>query len=259
MGMLKVPNSEIRFAAKTGFLSRTLWEEFFAEGAYSWKLRQWKSFSEREYFKMHPSPTAKDTLVLNAKNPDVVKLVGADISAPPYVSQLNHDEIVTRSVLILKRQGLATSFLTESELKALNVGRERVRSAADRIKYPDMILDVGSAAKNFSVALELELTRKDYKRYYNIIGNYSTRAYADKVLFIGSSEGIFESLRKAMRENSYSSFRQPIGFVSCAEWEKAPATAPIYFSNKVTSLLEMKAESEAHGSVMSPSFCDGEK
>lgn len=88
--------------------------------------------------------------------------------------------------------------------------------AVHRIKYPDAVVEI--IGRNISsVALELEMTRKDYKRYYKIIGNYAMRAYADFVLFIGTSEGIFVSLRKALRENSYSNLNQPIGFVSAVE------------------------------------------
>ena len=244
MAFRKIPKAEIKLAAKTGFLTKSLWDEFFAEGEYSWGTRKWQSFIARGYFKKHPSPRADDTLVLNCKNRDVIKLVGAEVSAPPYISQLNHDEIVTRSVLRLQKQGLLKTFLTESELKTQNVGQQRVRSHLDRIKYPDMIVELGSQEKNLSLALELEISRKDYQRYYRAIGNYSTRTYADKILYIGSSEGIFVSLRKAMRENSYSSQRQPIGFVSSVEWEKAPSAAPIYFSDRVTSIAEMMTDLE---------------
>lgn len=242
MGVFKLPKEEIKLAAKTGFLTRDLWREFFSYGDESWKLKQWKNLLTRGHFRKHPSRRADDTLVLNYKNRDVIKLVGAEISAPPYIAQLTHDEIATRSVLRLQKQGLLKSFLTESELKTQNAGQERVRSAKDRIKYPDMIIELARKDKSISLALEIELSRKDYQRYYRAIGNYSTRTYADKVLYIGSTEGIFVSLRKAMRENSYSSHRQPIGFVSSVEWEKSPATAPIYFNDYMTSIAQINAE-----------------
>ncbi|MBY0316110.1 MAG: hypothetical protein K2Q26_11355 [Bdellovibrionales bacterium] len=253
MSAHQIPISEIKFAAKTGFLSFKLWDQYFANGAHSWRLRQWKALVIRGYFKMHPSPRAGDVLVLNPKNPKVCELVPS-ISSPPYISQLFHDEVVASSLLRLKNEGLISGFKTEGELKAQAVGTIQPKSASEAIKYPDAIVNV---ANSKSIAIEVELTRKEYKRYYKIIGNYATKQYADMILFIGNSEGIFESLRKAMRENSYPTRSQPIGFVSCEDWKSNPVTAMIHFSSHTTNMHHLHTLEIKKPFVNQPSRDDG--
>src|SRR5574338_128979 len=98
-----VPEVEIRFAAQTGFLSKQLWNEFFSQGSERWKRKQWSFFRQRELFIPHPSRFAKDILVLQRKSPVVKRIAGDSISSPPFIAQIEHDEIVARILLLLKK------------------------------------------------------------------------------------------------------------------------------------------------------------
>jgi hypothetical protein len=257
MRALKVPVEEIRFAAKTGFITKGLWDDFFAKGSYSWRRRQWNSLTERGYFRPHPSPIVTNTLVLHRKNLEVKALLGDSISSAPYVSQLNHDQILARSILTLARQNLIESFRTELELKRENIGSQKVFNLSEKTKHPDAIIEIRGPEKIHHVSLELELTKKDYKRYFQIIRTYSANSKVQRILFIARTEGVFNCLRKAMRENSYQNALKPVGFISYHEWVKDPANAPIHTSGKITSLTAIKADLQKNESANLEKISDG--
>lgn len=231
-----VPEREIRFAAKTGFLSKRLWETFFAGGTPSWKRRQWKHFVARGYFLEHPSDSVHETLVLFRKNPVVMSIVGDEISAAPIAWQYEHDETIAGILLELLRAGVIQSFVTEAELKRLQVGGRRFVESSAREKYPDAILTIGGPTASVRIALELELSRKDPKRYRQCLDAYASRKDVDRVIFIARAGIVFESLKRAMRETYYPDWERPIGFGQLDDWKKNPLTAAIQFSESKTTM-----------------------
>jgi hypothetical protein len=170
----------------------------------------------------------------------VVRLVGEDFSSPPYVSQIDHDETVARILLDLKRSGTIQSFETEMELKKAAQGTQRVRDMSERTKYPDAVIELGDGDSRQKIALELELTRKDPKRYRQCLSTYATRHDAQRVVFIARSNVIFQSLKKAMRETFYPDWERPVGFSALEEWRKDSSKAAIYFSDGATSLEQLR-------------------
>lgn len=240
---MNVPEREIKFAAKTGFLTRRMWEDFFADGTPSWRRRLWKHFLMRGFFRHHPSSLARDVLVLNRRHPLVVSLVGDEISTAPFVSQLEHDETIARIVLELSRAGIVQSFVTEMELKRVPSGGRRFVDGSALVKYPDAIVTIGGPFANVRIALELELSRKNPKRYRQCLDTYATRQDVDRVVFIARSGIIFSSLKRAMRETYYPDFERPIGFGQLDEWKKNPAVAAIEFTDHKTTM------SALHGDV----------
>lgn len=240
MKKINVPEREIRFAAKTGFLSKRLWVEFFVAGTPSWNRRLWKQFVSRGLFRPHPSALARDVLVLNRRSPVVVSIVGDEISSAPFVSQLEHDEVAARILLELMRAGIVQSFVAEAEQKRIPNGERRLAGYTAREKYPDAIVTIGGPSASLKVALELELTRKDPKRYRQCLDIYATRRDVDRVIFIARPGIIFESLKRAMRETYYPDWERPIGFGQLDEWKQSPATAPIQFSEGETTLIAIQ-------------------
>ncbi len=236
MKKINVPEREIRFAAKTGFLSKRLWEEFFAEGTPSWNRRLWKHFVGRGLFRPHPSALARDVMVLNRRNPVVMSMVGDEISTAPFVSQLEHDETVARILLDLVRAGLVRSFVTEMEQKRVPNGERRFAESTARVKYPDAIVTIGGPSERLRIALELELSRKDPKRYRQCLDTYAARKDIDRVIFIARAGIIFDSLKRAMRDTYYPDWERPIGFGQLDEWKKNPAVAAIHFSESETTM-----------------------
>ncbi len=135
------PTGEIQFAAKSGFLTRGLWHKYLCDGSNSWRHKLWASFIQQEYFKEHYSSYAKDVIVPNPKNELVKKLAGDEISSPPYISQMVHDEMVAGFVLGLQKDGLIGRFRFEPELKKLDPNPPRYGQNADRRKFPDAVIE----------------------------------------------------------------------------------------------------------------------
>lgn len=231
-----IPEAEIRFAAKSGFLTKGLWNEFFAEGGDRWRRMQWAFLSERHIFKPHRSSRASNVVVLNPKNTHVQKLVGNEISAAPFVAQLDHDELVARSLLQLSQTKAISDYQTESELRRLfPLIRNRYRPK-EREKYPDAIVQVTRGPK---VALELELTLKARRRYRQVLRTYRSRKDVGRIVFIVRSAVMFESITQAIKDTYYPLLERPIGFAWLEDWSQNPARARIDFKSTSTSVLEM--------------------
>jgi hypothetical protein len=234
-----LPKKEIRFAAKTGFLSKPIWEEFFATGSPRWRRRQWQLFLERDLFRMHPSRLPKDVLVLHRKHLAVKAVVGEAIAMPPFAPQIEHDETVARIVLSLKREAKVLACRFEAEMKREEWGEIRFTLGCDKAKYPDALIDVMERGTIVKAALEIELSRKSPKRYRQVLQAYAARKDVKYVLFVARAKTIFEGLKAAMRETYYPDWERPIGFCDLDAWLKCPGQAPIYFSERETTLERM--------------------
>lgn len=227
--------AEIECAARAGFLSRPIWNEFIATGAARWRRRCWRALRTSGIFLPHPSRFARDVLVLDRRNDVVRELVTGGISAAPFVAQIEHDEEVLRGLFRLERCGLVEGYSLEAEMKRHEL-KNRVPSAADRAKYPDAIVTLKGRREVRRVAFELEMSLKSYQRYRQMVEAYSSRVDVDAVIFICRFTATGDYLRRAMREGYYPDDERPMGFCDLHEWKKDPATAPIRFATRVQSL-----------------------
>ena len=230
------PIDEIRFAAKTGFLSKNIWRKFFAPPSKSWQSRRWRSFVASKIFVPHPSSTAKDVLVLNPENKLVVSTVRRNISSPPFVAQLQHDEIAAEGMQRLLNERVITNFLTESEQRRMFVKPEHEVDRTKKAKYPDGVLRIGSQEHGLLLALEIELTRKSRKRYQDIFTRYESLDLTTGIVFVTATSGTFSGIHKAMKAHGFNVHRCPVGFCNLEDWQKSPRTAPIKFDGWTTSL-----------------------
>lgn len=229
------PIREIKFAAKSGFLTKDLWNEFFASGSVSWRNKLWASFTNEKIFFPHYAKIASRVLVLNRRNKLVQETVGEEVVSPPFVSQLDHDEKVAKIVLGLAKDGVLTNYRLEPELKRLSSGLKRHYGSEQRDKYPDALIQL-SNEKRTKLAIELELTKKDPKRYRNIMDTYSSFQSADLVVFVVRDDRISQTIKQAMRDSYYPDLERPVGFGRLEDWIANPSTAKISFADTVTSL-----------------------
>lgn len=235
------PTAEITLAAKTGFLSKGIWLDFFANGSRSWRNAVWLSLRERGHFQPHPSTRACDVIVLNRKDDLVRRLVGKDIASPPYVSQLDHDEVCTRIALILERQGLIQSYMTEADQKRHFFGWNTSFREAKAVKFPDLLLELNCPGGKKTLAVEVELSRKNRTRYCSIFRSYRAKRDHDMVIFLARTETIFDALSRAMKDVIFPTWERPVGFGSVDEWTKNPDSAAINLSEGSTSIAKMLA------------------
>jgi hypothetical protein len=237
--MRHVPIAEVTFAAKTGFLSRSLWLDFFAKGRRSWRYFLWRAFLDRGDFLLHPASRAGDVIVPNRKSPLVRRLVGDAVALPPYISQLDHDEICAHIALTSEKSGLIHSFLTESEQKRLFFSSHRSYQEAKAVKFPDLFLELKSESAVRKVAVEVELSRKSPRRYCDIFRALRERPSHDLIVFLSRSEAIFDALARAMRDVNFPTWEQPVGFGRVDDWLKNPASAAINVHDGRTSLNQI--------------------
>lgn len=240
-----VPSREIWLAAKSGFLTKAIWNDFFGAGGVRWRNLLWSSLLKGGLFRKHPSRLAVDVLVLNPKHPMVQKMVGAEISAPPFIAQLDHDETVMRSLLVLRRERLIENFRLEPEQKRMSGVRHKNDGMAGKVKFPDALIDMGGRENRKCLALELELTPKSPKRYRQMMDSLDALKCVDKIVFVTRTKLIAGAIKSAMPDHYFSYFERPIGFVTIEDWTKNPMTAAVVFEDETTSMEQMSLEIRA--------------
>jgi hypothetical protein len=238
-----IPTKEIQFMAKSGFITWELWNEFFAYGCQAWRYRLWNQFIAEKIFFERRSENTFDVWVLNRKHQLVKNTVGSVVASPPFTGQLRHDQLVAKFILETMRQGLGIAYRLEPELKKMAPKIVRHYDSSNREKYPDGLIQLKDTEKT-RVALELELTRKDPKRYRQILDAYSSYKKAELVVFIVQDERFITTIKQAMRDSYYPKYERPIGFSRLEDWQKNPTEAKIQFSEKTTTLESIVRHNE---------------
>ena len=238
----QIPTGELTLAIKIGFLTRRLWDEFFAEGSKSRQSKKWKGLVRSELFLPHPSPLVKDVVIPNPKNSLVKELSGHAQLGVPFMAQLEHDETMARILIRLERSKVIQSFRTELEQKRQEPDERKGASRKERRKFPDAILTIDSPKGIIEVALELELNTKSQKRYRLIFENYARKSNLKTVVFITGGRSIFRSIRKAEKEMQRMGFFSSVAYSELKPWEENPIHAPFRFDGYSSSLAKMMIE-----------------
>lgn len=239
MRVQTVPKNEIVFSAKTGFLTRALWEEFFAPKSRSWRFRRWRNILEMGIFIPHPSKMVRDVFVLNPNNRIVKSIVGEEISCAPFVAQIEHDEAVARILLELIAIDKVEGFITEAEQKRNYESEFETKQTEAKLKFPDALIKIRTRKGLMMVALEIECTQKSQKRYRSVLEKYKTRNFVDIVIFIVNSQGMKRSIQRAKIHTEYRDATRPIGFAKLPEWLVDPCEAKIEFENFNSNFLKL--------------------
>lgn len=233
-----IPLQEILFAAKIGFLSKRLWLDFFTKRSISQNSRLWRSFVGDEYFKKHESKSLRDVLVLDKKARFLLEARGLKAVASPHMNQVDHDEKVARILIQLEREKGIESIATESELKQRFMHWMRTTREGRGVKFPDLALTLVGTSKFPRIALEVELSKKNFDRCKNMMLSYSSKKDVDAVIFIAEQQAIFDRLARAMKDTNYPTWERPVGFSYLKDWLAEPTKASIYLSSKVATLQE---------------------
>lgn len=217
------PQRLIRFIGKTGFVSRELWLEFFFGGGTSrWMRKAWDNLCTRGYCLPHPERRVQNVYVLNRFNRNVRDTVLGMAVSSPRGTQLAHDEILYRGILMADKAGGLGTWKTEGQLKASDPDKAifQINSGDRKAKYPDALLYPSRTKNGKPVAVECELTQKSAKRYGQIMRSYSRISAVGSVLFITDSHAIREAVKGAIRTTRYPEDTKPVDFVSTEEWTK---------------------------------------
>lgn len=235
----------LRLAAKTGFLSRRLWYELFATGGERWNRRQIEFMLKRGLLMPHPNPAAEDHWVLTPLGRSLVENTNlATVRASP-VAQLHHDEVIARSLVRLERQGIVTQWLTEQELKRMQVKEFQLSNDVRNQKYPDAVFKSHVLGRERTFAIEYERTRKSPVRYKDILWLYSRSDTMSLVLFICENKTIENTILGRMKYLRVASLWNTIGLTQASDWTFDPATAPIRLNHRVVTLKDLCQKTQA--------------
>ncbi|HXH75403.1 MAG TPA: hypothetical protein VNJ08_10590 [Bacteriovoracaceae bacterium] len=214
-----IPIDLIRFVAKTGFITKDMWKNFFhADTSRVTTFRYWRDLVARGYFSPHPNPHLKDVLVLNRKNLHLIGDVQRLVAYAPNPILLEHDEFLLTGLLKLIRGGIINEWQTEAQLRILDPKELRLVAKGERLKFPDALvrLSIGS------VALEYERTQKSKKRYREILNAYSDMENIKAVIWIVKDEWISGAIKNEIKASYYPLNKRPIGFLMEKTWKEAP-------------------------------------
>lgn len=231
-----IPMREVRFAAKTGFLSKSLWHEFYTTRSRSRNCRLWKRFVADGWFRPHDSKMLPNVFVLGKGAINELQRLGICAVTKPHLGQFDHDEKAARIILSLERENVVEDYNTEAELKRkFMVWMKSTRDGKDA-KFPDLTVTLRSPSRFRRVAIEIEQSRKNFERYKKVINSYAVARDIDAVIFVSDQQTIFNRIARAMKEVHYPSWERPVGFGDMAAWLTNPLDAPIYLSREVGSI-----------------------
>lgn len=238
------PQRELIFAGKMGFLSKPLWNEFFASKSRAQNARNWNKLLSEEYFRPHDSKMLINVLVLGPRGIRELKQQGIVAVTKPHLGQFDHDVKVSKIILGLEKEHFLDKYITEGELKKkFYVGNKSSRESISS-KFPDLTLEFERPSRFKRVAIEVEQSLKSLKRYEQLMNSYANQNRVDVVVFVSDRQTIFNRISRAMKATNYPSWDRPVGFSEMNEWLKNPATAPIYLSRCVSSIRQWTTDAK---------------
>lgn len=232
-----IPIEAIHLTARSGFLTKALFKEFLMSGRPKSSLnRNWNELLNSGFFVRHSDERMADIFLLNKRNRELPDLLDQLVVPPPYTGVIRHDEIALRGILLIEDHGFLDNWKVESEFKKAGQGAVRLEGNGQSPKYPDAILNFKAPYKPIHVAIEVELTQKERRRYQRILNAYSFAKSLDLVLFVCSNEQIEKAIRDSALKYFYPSAGAEIGFMSKKEWMTDPILAEVRCPNSVSSL-----------------------
>jgi hypothetical protein len=205
----------LRAAAKSGFLTKRIWEDFFIVGDRSWKWRRWKSLMDTGYFTPVPDyGFVKSAVTLSSTGKVIADALGLDPVYSPPAKNLWHDEELIRFALFLERQGWISNWKTEQELKVSGQGQQFFQNQVRATKIPDLIIEWNAHPKKILWAVELERTRKEMTRYYEMVGAYKAISHIESVLVIAAANSIEANIKRAQGKMGYPQNQRPMFFAT---------------------------------------------
>ena len=239
-----IPDNVIQaltFTGKVGFITRSLWHEFFATGNLRWQERQLQKLMEGDYLKKHRNVYAKRVLVLTEKSTALVNALHGPTVSPVPVMYLAHDTVVARSLLTLKREHIIRDFHVERELKTYGIKDYLLSEKDHDRKYPDAVFKFKPFGKERTVAVEYEREQKSASRYRTMLTQYAAVTNLDLVLFIVERPAIKKAIEGAKKYISQNSISEKLAFVSADDWQKSPLDAVIEMPSGETKIQKMCA------------------
>lgn len=225
------PTEEMELAARIGFLTRSLWREFFGRGTIRWQNMVWQKLRDDGFFRPHPR--MPHLYLPNPKHP-LIDVRSPYFAKPPILSQLGHDELVARSYLLLERDLPGVVLKTEAFLKKEAPISNKGLNIEATEKHPDLVLELNGQ----KIAFEIELNQKSRSRYRAILRCYRRGGFT-KVIYVIRGEGTMNAVESAANEVSFPRDQIQLGFGSIGDWRLNPMLTEIHFDKSSERLSDV--------------------
>jgi len=231
----------LRLMAKSGFVTRKIWCDFFAQGNPRWQRRQIQRLCEKRLIEPHSNSKAKDVFVLASYGKILLAREGLPFVHPPFVDQMEHDELVMRSVLELSQSRLIRGFLFENEMKSSQMKQHRLPQGVgqDDQHFSDALFELNILGKNRIVAFEYERSGKSPQRYRDKLWAYSHTNSHWVVIFVCESDAIKSMIKRQLDYLRSPTLTSKVAFVDKSEWIKDPTTAEVVLENQSFSIRSL--------------------
>lgn len=168
---------------------------------------------------------------------------------------LDHDLKLTALRLRLEGLGIAQSWIPEHVIRSQVARRCGLRDMKHRI-VPDGLMGVDVSGVKESVAVELELTSKNFRRYHHMFKDYGSKQNIAGVWYVVSSASLGRSLSKAWNEATrFAGTKVSFQWSDYSEVMTDAMTARVHgHKNEVTlsELWRIKTGAQIHESANRP-------
>lgn len=156
---------------------------------------------------------------------------------------IEHDHKLIALRLLLEKFGVARAWMPEHEIRSHMFKKYGLREIKNKI-IPDGFIGTEVNGKMESVAIELELTLKNKKRYRNIISHYQDKENLYAVWYIVPTSSMIKSIKETWKKHASSYSGVKVYFSGLNELMKNPLEANLVGLNSVIKLSELFAPLE---------------
>jgi hypothetical protein len=230
----------IKRIAELGMLSTNQISELFFEGvANTTVLRRLRILEASHLLRRVVGLDTKEFLwIVTASGAQMVNVEIVKTKWSKHMIEHDHKLIALR--LLLEKVGVARGWMPEHEIRSHMFKKYGLREIKNKI-IPDGFIGIEINGKMESVALELELTLKNKKRYRNIIAHYQHKENLYAVWYIVPTSSMIKSIREAWKKHASSYSDVKVYFSGLNELMKNPLEANLIGLNSVNKLSELFA------------------
>lgn len=233
----------IKRIAELGMLSTNQISELFFEGvANTTVLRRLRILEASQLLRRVVGLDTKECLwIVTASGAQMVNVEIVKTKWSKHMIEHDHKLIALR--LLLERVGVARAWMPEHEIRSHMFKKYGLREIKNKT-IPDGFIGIEVNGKMESVALELELTLKNKKRYQKIISHYQNKENLYAVWYIVPTSSMIKSIKEIWKKHTSSYSGVKVYFSSLHELMKNPLEANLIGLNSVIKLSELFAPLE---------------
>lgn len=233
----------IKRIAELGMLSTNQISELFFDGvANTTVLRRLRILEASQLLRRVVGLDTKECLwIVTATGAQMVNMKIVKTKWSKHMIEHDHKLIALR--LLLESVGVARAWMPEHEIRSHMFKKYGLREIKNKI-IPDGFIGIEVNGKMESVALELELTLKNKKRYQSIIGHYQNKENLYAVWYIVPTSSMIKSIKETWKKHASSYCGVKVYFSGLNELMKNPLEANLIGLNSIIKLNELFAPLE---------------